>query len=91
MNGTAIASTPSFAGSNPAEVTRRRREGQAHARPAGGYRALAGHGTRRVAAHHGGLSTTAPNEILTDNTLDIDPLSPAGLKASAMTPRSAIC
>ena len=27
----------------------------------------------------------APNEILTNNKLDIDPLSPDGLKAKAMT------
>jgi hypothetical protein len=31
------------------------------------------------------INATAPNEIVTSNRLDIDPLAPEGLKASAMT------
>ena len=31
------------------------------------------------------FNATAPNEIVTTNKLDIEPLAPAGLKASAMT------
>ena len=86
VNGTAIASTPSFAGSNPAEV----RDGAEKGKRVLGLledsgRALvtALDATQRTTAV---FNTTAPNEILTGNRLDIDPLSPAGLKASAMTP-----
>ena len=32
------------------------------------------------------VQTTAPNEMLTENRTAVDPLSPIGLKASAMTP-----
>jgi hypothetical protein len=86
-NGKAIASTPSFAGSNPAEV---RIDG-----PQKGLRVLgqledtgralvtALDATQRTDAV---FNAVAPDEILTTNVLDINPLSPAGLKASAMTP-----
>jgi hypothetical protein len=85
VNGTAVASTPSFAGSNPAEV----RDG-----PEKGKRVLGlleDTGRALVAALDPAQRTTAvfntnaPGEILTRNTLDINPLSPPGLKASAMT------
>jgi hypothetical protein len=39
--------------------------------------------TQRAAAT---ISATAPNEIVTTNQLDIKPLAPEGIKASAMTP-----
>ena len=85
MKGRVVASTPSFAGSNPAEV----RDG-----PQKGQRTLAVlEDTARSLAmaldekqrQSGIINTTAPNEIVTGNTLDINPLSPAGLSASAMT------
>jgi hypothetical protein len=86
VDGNAVANTPSFAGSNPAEV----RDG-----PQKGTRVLAtleDAGRAMVTALDASQQTTAifnataPSEILTSNTLDIDPLSPAGLKASEMTP-----
>ncbi|HET9361281.1 MAG TPA: DUF3500 domain-containing protein [Vicinamibacterales bacterium] len=86
VNGTAISSTPSFAGANPAEV----REG-----PQKGHRTLGlledtartlvtalDAGQRKTAI----FNEVALNDIVTGNTLDINPLSPAGLPAFAMTP-----
>jgi hypothetical protein len=86
IKGRVIASTPSFAGSNPAEV----REGEQK-----GLRVLAQlEDTARdlVTAldekqkQTAIINATAPNEIVTTNTLDINPLSPSGLAAAAMTP-----
>lgn len=85
VNGSMVSSTPSFAGSNPAEV----RTG-----PNKGHRTLAAledSARTLVTALDASERTTAiingvaPNEILTTTKLEIDPLSPAGLKASAMT------
>jgi hypothetical protein len=85
VNGKAISSTPSFAGANPAEV----RDG-----PQQGHRTLglledtaralvaALDDAQRATAI---FTTVALNDIVTGNSLDISPLSPAGLKASAMT------
>ncbi|HZM92510.1 MAG TPA: DUF3500 domain-containing protein [Vicinamibacterales bacterium] len=85
VNGTAISSTPSFAGANPAEV----KDG-----PQKGQRTLAmledtartlvtalDAGQRKTAI----FNTTALNDIVTENANDINPLSPSGLKASEMT------
>jgi hypothetical protein len=86
VNGTAISSTPSFAGANPAEV----REG-----PQKGHRTLGlledSARTLVTALDEGQKKTAifnevALNDIVTGNTLDINPLSPAGLPASKMTP-----
>ena len=85
VNGTAIASSPTFAGTNPAEVP----DG-----PEKGKRVLGAHedvgrtlmtsldAAQRATAVFGDV---APNEIVTSNSNTIDPLAPAGLKASAMT------
>jgi hypothetical protein len=86
-NGNTVAASPSFWGSNPAEV----REG-----PKKGLRALdkeqdAGRALvmaldeaqRKTAIY----SETAPNDILTTTKFPIDPLTPEGLSASAMTPK----
>jgi hypothetical protein len=85
-DGTAVASTPSFAGSNPAEVREGARKGQrvlALLEDTGRAVVTALDASQRTTAV---INPTAPNEIVTSNTLDIDPLSPDGLKASAMTP-----
>ena len=83
--GRVVASTPSFAGSNPAEV----RDGEQK-----GLRVLAlleDSGRELVMAldekqkQTAIINASAPNEIVTTNTLDINPLSPAGLTAAAMT------
>jgi hypothetical protein len=85
INGTAIASTPSFAGANPAEV----RDGPQKGRRTLGIledtaRALvtALDAEQRKRAI---FSEVALNDIVTGNALDIDPLSPSGLKAAEMT------
>jgi hypothetical protein len=85
VNGTAVSSTPSFAGANPAEV----KDG-----PQKGQRTLAmledtartlvtslDPGQRKTAI----FTDVALNDIVTGNALDIKPLSPEGLKVSAMS------
>ena len=86
-NNTSVANTPQFFGTNPAEV---RDEG-----PKKGLRILGAHEdaarallnaldeTQRTTAVY---DATAPSDILTTTKLDIGPLSPAGVAASAMTP-----
>ena len=85
VNGTAISSTPSFAGANPAEVKDGPQKGQ---RTLGMLedtaRALVtalDESQRKVAI----FTNVALNDIVTGNALDIKPLSPDGVKASAMT------
>ena len=85
VNGTLVASTPSFFGSNPAEV----REG-----PKKGLRIL---GAQEDAARallqsldasqrtKAIFDAKAPNDMLTMAKVDISPLSPTGLAAEAMT------
>jgi hypothetical protein len=85
VNGTLVASSPSFFGSNPAEV----REG-----PQKGLRILgeqedaarallmALDESQRTRAVIQGVSL---NEIVTTNKVDISPLSPVGIMAEAMT------
>ena len=85
MKGRVVASTPSFAGSNPAEVRDGAQKGQRT------LAVLEDTARTLVTAFDekqrqvGIINATAPNEIVTANTLDINPLSPAGLSASAMT------
>jgi hypothetical protein len=86
VNGTLVASSPSFFGSNPAEV----RDG-----PKKGLRIL---GAEEDAARallqaldpsqraRAIVDTTAPGDMVTMANVDITPLSPAGLGADAMTP-----
>jgi len=85
VNGTAISSTPSFAGANPAEIKDGPQKGQ---RTLGtledSARALVtalDESQRKVAI----FTNVALNDIVTGNALDIKPLSPDGVKASAMT------
>ena len=85
-NGTTIASTPSFAGTNPAEVRDGAEKGKrvlALQEDTGRSLVMALDATQRTTAV---FNTTAPGEIVTNNTLNINPLSPDGLKVSAMTP-----
>jgi len=85
VKGEFFSSTPSFFGSNPAEV----RQG-----PRKGLRALAGEEDaarqlvkslddeqRKIAV----FDTTAPKEIFTEAKHKVEPLSPAGLAAAKMT------
>ena len=85
VNGTAIASTPTFAGTNPAEVREGAEKGKrVLALQEDSARALvtALDATQRKTAV---INDVALNEIVTTNQLDINPL-PDGLKVSAMTP-----
>jgi hypothetical protein len=86
VSGTLVASSPSFFGSNPAEV----RDG-----PKKGLRIL---GDQEDTARallmalddkqraRAVIQNVALNEIVTTNKVDINPLSPVGLVADAMTP-----
>jgi hypothetical protein len=89
VNGTLTSSTPSFFGSNPAEV----RVDVPGAAPRGtrvlgpeedAARALLESldATQKATAI---VNAVAPNEMLTASALKADPQSPLGLKASAMT------
>jgi Protein of unknown function (DUF3500) len=87
VNNTAVASTPAFFGSNPAEV---REEG-----PKKGLRVL---GSFEDAARallvtlddaqkkSALIADVAPTEIVTTTTLKIDPLSPVGIAAADLKP-----
>jgi hypothetical protein len=86
VNGTLVASSPSFFGSNPAEV----REG-----PKKGLRILADQeDTARALLMaldekeraKAVIQGVALNEIVTSNKVDISPLSPVGITADAMKP-----
>ncbi|PYS47859.1 MAG: hypothetical protein DMG13_26845 [Acidobacteria bacterium] len=87
VNGNLVASSPSFFGSNPAEI----REG-----PKKGLRLLGDQedaarallmaldeSQRRKAI----IQNVALDEIVTANKVDISPLSPVGITAAAMTPQ----
>jgi hypothetical protein len=85
VNGTAIASTPSFAGANPAEVKDGPQKGQrtlGQLEDTGRALVTALDQSQRKTAI---FTDVALNDIVTGNALDINPLSPAGLKVSAMT------
>ena len=84
--GAVAASTPSFAGSNPAEVQDGPDKGKrvlAMLEDSGRTLVMALDDKQRTTAI---INATAPNEIVTTNQLDIKPLSPDGIKVSAMTP-----
>ncbi len=83
--GTVAASTPSFAGSNPAEVQDGADKGKrvlAMLEDSGRTLVTALDEKQRATAI---FNAAAPTEIVTTNQLDIKPLSPDGLRASAMT------
>jgi hypothetical protein len=89
VNGSLTSSTPSFFGSNPAEV----RVDVPGAAPRGtrvlgaeedaGRALLDALDAQQKAAAI--VNVTAPNEMLTRNSLKADPQQPLGVKASAMT------
>jgi hypothetical protein len=84
VNGTMVSSSPSFFGSNPAEV----REG-----PKKGLRILAAEEDSARALFvalaptqqkQALINVEAPGDIVTTNKVQIDPLSPTGIAASAL-------
>ncbi|MEO6078347.1 MAG: DUF3500 domain-containing protein [Steroidobacteraceae bacterium] len=85
LDGKSIAS-PTFAGTNPAEVRDGPEKGKrilGQQEDTGRALLMALDATQRATAT---ISAVAPNEIVTTNQLDIKPLTPDGIKASAMTP-----
>ena len=87
VGGTSVASSPTFLGTNPAEV----REG-----PKKGLRILGAEedaaralldsldASQRTTAM---ITDIAPTDIVTTNGMRADPLSPVGVKASALSPK----
>ena len=86
VNGTAISSTPSFAGANPAEVKDGPQKGQRTLGVLEDTARTLVTGLDAAQRKTAVFTDVALNDIVTENALDIKPLSPAGLKASAMTP-----
>ena len=85
VNGTLLTGSPAFFGTNPAEV----REGEQKGLRILGAREDAARALidalesrQRTAAV---IDTTAPNDMVTMNTLKIEPMTPAGIPASALT------
>ena len=86
VNGTMVAATPQFFGSNPAEVRAGPKKGlRILAEEEDSARALllALDQTQRTKAV---INTTAPNDIVTNNLVKIDPLAPAGVSAAELQP-----
>lgn len=83
--GRAVTTSPTFTGSNPAEVRDGPKTGLrvlAHLEDPARELILALDDTQRTSAI---INAVAPNDIETMNQNDIGPLSPAGLAGSAMT------
>jgi hypothetical protein len=85
-NGTTVASSPTFFGTNPAEVREGPKQGlriQAAEQDAGRALLQALDESQRKTAI---IEAVAPNDIITTTAAKVDPLSPPGLLAEAMTP-----
>lgn len=86
VNGTLVASAPSFFGSNPAEVRNGPKKGLRLLGPEeDAARALLASldASQRKAAV---ISASAPDEILTMTQIQVKPLSPSGIMAGALLP-----
>jgi hypothetical protein len=86
VKGTLVASSPSFFGSNPAEVMEGPKKGLrilADQEDTARSLVMALDDTQRSKAI---IQNVALNDIVTTNKVDISPLSPVGLTADAMTP-----
>jgi hypothetical protein len=86
VNGTFVAATPSFFGSNPAEVRQGPKKGlRILAAEEDSARALlaALDASQRAKAI---TAAAAPDDIQTMSALKVDPLAPAGIAASELTP-----
>ena len=84
-DGTKIASSPTFFGTNPAEVREGPKQGlriQAAEQDAGRALVTALDEAQRKTAI---IDAVAPNDIVTTTAAKVDPLSPIGLAGSAMT------
>jgi hypothetical protein len=86
VNGSMVASSPSFFGSNPAEVREGAKKGlRILGAEEDAARALlnALDESQRAKAI---IDATAPNDMVTMANVDIKPLDPTGIMASALTP-----
>jgi hypothetical protein len=86
VNGSLVASAPSFFGSNPAEVRDGAKKGLrilAAEEDSARTLLMALDDAQRAKAV---MSATAPNDIATMNTVKIDPLAPAGISHSELRP-----
>jgi hypothetical protein len=86
VNGSLVASAPSFFGSNPAEVRDGAKKGLrilAAEEDAARTLLMALDDAQRARAV---TSATAPNDIATMNTVKVDPLAPAGIAYSELRP-----
>jgi hypothetical protein len=84
-NNSAVASSPAFFGTNPHEIRQGPRTGErilAAEEDAGRALVMALDETQRGTAV---INTAAPNDIITMANVKIDPLSPGGIAAAAMT------
>jgi hypothetical protein len=85
VNGTLVAGAPTFFGSNPAEVRDGPKKGTrifGPAEDAGRSLVESLDAAQRMQAI---INTTAPNDIVTMASVKVDPLSPVGVQASALT------
>ena len=87
VKGTMVASSPTFAGTNPAEIRQGPRKGERILAPqedAARALLMTLDARQRSTAI---FNDVAPNDIVTRNAARVDALSPAGIKAAAMTPK----
>jgi hypothetical protein len=87
LNGNVDVGAPSFFGSNPAEVLDGPRKGTrllAHEEDPARALVTALDASQRAKAV---IQPTAPNDILTGNKVDINPLSPAGIPGAELNPK----
>lgn len=86
VNGSKVESSPTFFGTNPAEVREGPKQGlRIQAAEQDAARALVGaldEAQRKTAV----IEAVAPNDIVTTTSAKVDPLSPSGLLATGMTP-----
>jgi len=87
VNGTMVSTTPHFFGSNPAEVRTGPKKGLrilGYEEDPGRELVLALDAAQRAKAV---INTTAPNEIVTRNDVNIKPLEPTGISAAELQPK----
>jgi hypothetical protein len=86
VNGTLVAGSPTFFGSNPAEVRQGPKKGLrilgAEEDAARALLTALDDAQKRTAI----INTTAPNDMVTMANVNISPLSPSGIMADALTP-----
>jgi hypothetical protein len=86
VNGTVAAGSPSFFGSNPAEVRSGPKKGTRILGPEEDAARTLVESLDASQREKAIINTTAPNDIVTMASVKVDPLSPVGIPASALTP-----